>query len=42
MTAPTRSTHSPFETVDESDLQYAVALLVAFVKQGPVNREARH
>jgi endoglucanase len=42
LTYPTRYTHSPFETVDESDLEHAVALLVAFVKQGPLNREARH
>jgi endoglucanase len=39
---PTRYTHSPFETVDESDLEHAVALLVAFVKHGPVPRETRH
>lgn len=39
---PTRYTHSPFETVQQSDLEHAVALLVAFAKQGPVNREARH
>jgi endoglucanase len=38
---PTRYTHSPFETVDESDLAHSVALLVAFAKHGPVNREAR-
>jgi endoglucanase len=42
LTYPTRYTHSPFETVDESDLEQAVALLVAFVTQGPVTREARH
>jgi putative aminopeptidase FrvX len=41
MAYPTRYTHSPFETVDESDLEHSVALLVAFVKQGPVKREAR-
>jgi tetrahedral aminopeptidase len=41
LTYPTRYTHSPFETVDESDLEHSVALLVAFVKQGPVKREAR-
>jgi endoglucanase len=32
---PTRYTHSPFETVVESDLEHSVALLVAFAKQGP-------
>lgn len=42
LTYPTRYTHSPFETVDESDLEHSVALLVAFVKQGPVKQEARH
>jgi endoglucanase len=42
LTYPTRYTHSPFETVDESDLKHAVALLVAFVKQGSVKWEARH
>ena len=31
LTYPTRYTHSPIETVDEADLQYAVNLLVAFV-----------
>ena len=41
LTYPTRYTHSPIETVDESDLEHAVALLVAFVKGGPVPREAR-
>lgn len=35
---PTRYTHSPFETVVESDLEHAVALLVAFVRQGPAPR----
>ncbi len=38
---PTRYTHSPFETVVESDLEQSVALLVAFVKGGPGQREAR-
>jgi endoglucanase len=38
---PTRYTHSPIETVEESDLERAVALLVAFVNQGPVKRAAR-
>jgi tetrahedral aminopeptidase len=38
---PTRYTHSPIETVAESDLEHAVALLVAFVEHGPVDREAR-
>lgn len=38
---PTRYTHSPFETVDESDLDQSVELLVAFVENGPVNRESR-
>jgi endoglucanase len=42
LTYPTRYTHSPFETVDESDLEHAVALLVAFVEHGPVKREAPH
>lgn len=31
LTYPTRYTHSPIETVDESDLSYAVDLLVAFI-----------
>ncbi|MFN8590164.1 MAG: M20/M25/M40 family metallo-hydrolase [Thermomicrobiales bacterium] len=35
---PTRYTHSPFETVDENDLLNSVALLVAFVRRGPVSR----
>ena len=35
---PTRYTHSPFETVDETDLEYSVALLVQFAKQGPAVR----
>lgn len=35
---PTRYTHSPFETVDETDLELAVALLVEFVRQGPLKR----
>lgn len=41
LTYPTRYTHSPFETVDESDLEHAVALLAAFVKRGPVQWEGR-
>lgn len=41
LTYPTRYTHSPFETVEESDLEHAVALLAAFVKRGPVQREGR-
>jgi tetrahedral aminopeptidase len=42
LTYPTRYTHSPIESVDESDLLNAVALLVAFVKNGPQGREVRH
>jgi endoglucanase len=41
LTYPTRYTHSPIETVEESDLDHAVALLVAFVKQGPGKQEVR-
>lgn len=40
LTYPTRYTHSPIETVDESDLENSVALLVAFVRQGPSKKEA--
>ena len=38
---PTRYTHSPIETVVESDLEQSVALLVEFVKQGPEQRKER-
>jgi len=41
LTYPTRYTHSPIETVDESDLNSSVALLVAFIKQGPEKLEAQ-
>jgi endoglucanase len=41
LTYPTRYTHSPIETVDESDLENSVALLVAFVRQGQISREAK-
>lgn len=41
LTYPTRYTHSPIETVQESDLEQSVALLVAFIEKGPLNREAR-
>ena len=34
LTYPTRYTHSPIETVDESDLNHAVELLVAFITSG--------
>ncbi|MBW3634530.1 MAG: M42 family peptidase [Chloroflexi bacterium] len=34
VTYPTRYTHSPIETVDETDLQYTVNLLAAFVLTG--------
>jgi endoglucanase len=40
LTYPTRYTHSPIETVDEADLEHAVALLIAFIKRGPVKQEA--
>jgi tetrahedral aminopeptidase len=32
---PTRYTHSPFETVDDRDLNQCVALLAAFVTSAP-------
>jgi putative aminopeptidase FrvX len=35
LTYPTRYTHSPIETVDESDLKHAVSLLVAFATNVP-------
>jgi endoglucanase len=35
LTYPTRYTHSPIETVDESDLKHAVSLLVAFASKVP-------
>lgn len=37
---PTRYTHSPFETCDEADIENSVKLLVEFIKQGPVQRQA--
>jgi tetrahedral aminopeptidase len=40
LTYPTRYTHSPIETVDETDLEHAVALLEAFVVAPPVSRGA--
>ncbi len=40
LTYPTRYTHSPIETVDETDLEHTVALLVAFVLSEPCNVEA--
>ncbi len=34
LTYPTRYTHSPIETVDQSDLEHSVDLLVAFITSG--------
>jgi endoglucanase len=39
LTYPTRYTHSPIETVDETDLENAVALCVEFVLAGSTRRE---
>jgi endoglucanase len=41
LTYPTRYTHSPIETVQESDLAQAVDLLCAFVATGPEKQEER-
>jgi endoglucanase len=42
LTYPTRYTHSPIETVDESDLVNTVALLTAFVTTGGNGRFPTH
>lgn len=39
LTYPTRYTHSPIETVQESDLAQAVDLLCAFIEAGPERKE---
>ena len=39
LTYPTRYTHSPIETVDETDLEHAVDLLVAFLSAKGVQKD---
>ncbi|MBA3450972.1 MAG: hypothetical protein H0T18_07155 [Chloroflexia bacterium] len=42
LTYPTKYTHSPIETVDDTDLEHTVDLLVAFVLAGPDSERSTH